>query len=54
MAKVKKYSDGLQGFDIDQLKGYPSMMQEGAVPNNLLEISLDGNFDALHKVRQRI
>jgi hypothetical protein len=30
------------------------MMQEGAVPNNLLDISLEGSFENLQKVRDQL
>ena len=50
-AKIKKESDTYQGFDIAQLKGYPSMMQEGAIPNNLLNYSLEGSFKNLKRQR---
>lgn len=54
LAKVKKESDNFHGFDINQLKGYPSMMQEGAVPNNLLDFDLQTSFENLKLVRERI
>ena len=55
--KIEKKSLGLHGFNMDQLKLYPSNSREGMVPLHLLDEKMEGNLKNLEetiieKIRQ--